>query len=208
MRVARIGTLFEERPGCTLLLTGANAATGPRSMPARCIYVDEVEPSASDAIESWATITVGCGGSPNSSIAQPTRKDAVKRLRLTWTFDEDADGLTDVQGAATPRRSRLVHDRRVLPAVSAQPRRGSSYRAPSDPDAALGNAAAVVQLCRCQSRRTDQALRDHLVDWHSTLINCDPNGLCRRNSDLAVNDIAVEVLTASFTEVLCAQPAV
>jgi Phage terminase large subunit (GpA) len=96
LRVARNGTLFEEFPGCTLLLTGANAATRPRSMPARCIYFDEVEPYAADAIESWATITVGCGGSPNSSIAQPTCKDAVKRLRLTWTDDEDADGLTDV----------------------------------------------------------------------------------------------------------------
>ena len=87
--------LFEEFLGCTLLLTGANAATGPRSMPARSISFDEVDPDAADAIESWATITVGCDGSTNSSIAQATRKDAVKRLRLTWTDDEDADGLTD-----------------------------------------------------------------------------------------------------------------
>ena len=53
---------------------------------------------AANAIESWAANTVGDGISPNSSIAQASRKDAVQRLWLAWTDDADAEGLTDFYG--------------------------------------------------------------------------------------------------------------
>ncbi len=41
---------------------------------------------------------MGNGISPNSTIAQGARKDAVQRLWLAWTDDADAEGLTDFYG--------------------------------------------------------------------------------------------------------------
>ena len=73
------------------------AASGPE-MNARARWLVRNNGYAANAIESWAANTVGDGISPNSSIAQASRKDAVQRLWLAWTDDADAEGLTDFYG--------------------------------------------------------------------------------------------------------------
>ena len=73
------------------------AASGPE-MNARARWLVRNNGYAANAIESWAANTVGDGISPNSSIAQAARKDAVQRLWLAWTDDADAEGLTDFYG--------------------------------------------------------------------------------------------------------------
>ena len=73
------------------------AASGPE-MNARARWLVRNNGYAANAIESWAANTVGDGISPNSSIAQAPRKDAVQRLWLAWTDDADAEGLTDFYG--------------------------------------------------------------------------------------------------------------
>lgn len=73
------------------------AASGPE-MNARARWLVRNNGYAANALESWAANTVGDGISPNSSIEQATRKDAVQRLWLAWTDDADAEGLTDLYG--------------------------------------------------------------------------------------------------------------
>jgi lambda family phage portal protein len=73
------------------------AASGPE-MNARARWLVRNNGYAANAIESWAANTVGDGISPNSSIADATRKDAVQKLWLAWTDDADAEGLTDFYG--------------------------------------------------------------------------------------------------------------
>ena len=73
------------------------AASGPE-MNARARWLVRNNGYAANAIESWAANTVGDGISPNSSIAQASRKDSVQRLWLAWTDDADAEGLTDFYG--------------------------------------------------------------------------------------------------------------
>ena len=73
------------------------AVSGPE-MNARARWLVRNNGYAANAIESWAANTVGDGISPNSSIAQASRKDAVQRLWLAWTDDADAEGLTDFYG--------------------------------------------------------------------------------------------------------------
>jgi lambda family phage portal protein len=73
------------------------AASGPE-MNARARWLVRNNGYAANAIESWAANTVGDGISPNSSIEQASRKDAVQRLWLAWTDDADAEGLTDFYG--------------------------------------------------------------------------------------------------------------
>ncbi|WP_426034208.1 phage portal protein [Cypionkella sp. TWP1-2-1b2] len=73
------------------------AASGPE-MNARARWLVRNNGYAANAIESWAANTVGDGISPNSSISQASRKDAVQRLWLAWTDDADAEGLTDFYG--------------------------------------------------------------------------------------------------------------
>ncbi len=73
------------------------AASGPE-MKARARWLVRNNGYAANAIESWAANTVGNGISPNSTIAQASRKDAVQRLWLAWTDEADADGLTDFYG--------------------------------------------------------------------------------------------------------------
>lgn len=73
------------------------AASGPE-MNARARWLVRNNGYAANAIESWAANTVGDGISPNSSIEQASRKDAVQRLWLAWTDDADAEGLTDLYG--------------------------------------------------------------------------------------------------------------
>ncbi len=73
------------------------AASGPE-MNARARWLVRNNGYAANAIESWAANTVGTGISPNSTIAQGARKDAVQRLWLAWTDDADAEGLTDFYG--------------------------------------------------------------------------------------------------------------
>ena len=73
------------------------AASGPE-MNARARWLVRNNGYAANAIESWAANTVGDGISPNSSITQASRKDAVQRLWLAWTDDADAEGLTDFYG--------------------------------------------------------------------------------------------------------------
>ena len=73
------------------------AASGPE-MNARARWLVRNNGYAANAIESWAANTVGDGISPNSSITQAARKDAVQRLWLAWTDDADAEGLTDFYG--------------------------------------------------------------------------------------------------------------
>ena len=73
------------------------AASGPE-MNARARWLVRNNGYAANAIESWAANTVGDGISPNSSIAQASRQDAVQRLWLAWTDDADAEGLTDFYG--------------------------------------------------------------------------------------------------------------
>jgi lambda family phage portal protein len=73
------------------------AASGPE-MNARARWLVRNNGYAANAIESWAANTVGDGISPNSSISQAPRKDAVQRLWLAWTDDADAEGLTDFYG--------------------------------------------------------------------------------------------------------------
>jgi lambda family phage portal protein len=73
------------------------AASGPE-MNARARWLVRNNGYAANAIESWAANTVGDGISPNSSIEQAARKDAVQRLWLAWTDDADAEGLTDFYG--------------------------------------------------------------------------------------------------------------
>jgi capsid protein len=73
------------------------AASGP-GMNARARWLVRNNGYAANAIESWVANTVGDGISPNSSIAQAARKDAVQRLWLAWTDDADAEGLTDFYG--------------------------------------------------------------------------------------------------------------
>ena len=73
------------------------AASGPE-MNARARWLVRNNGYAANAIESWAANTVGDGISPNSSIEQSPRKDAVQRLWLAWTDDADAEGLTDFYG--------------------------------------------------------------------------------------------------------------
>ena len=73
------------------------ATSGPE-MNARARWLVRNNGYAANAIESWAANTVGDGISPNSSIAQASRKDAVQRLWLAWTDDADAEGLTDFYG--------------------------------------------------------------------------------------------------------------
>ena len=73
------------------------AASGPE-MNARARWLVRNNGYAVNAIESWAANTVGNGISPNSTIAQGSRKDAVQRLWLAWTDDADAEGLTDFYG--------------------------------------------------------------------------------------------------------------
>ena len=72
-------------------------ASGPE-MNARARWLVRNNGYAANAIESWAANTVGDGISPNSSIAQASRKDAVQGLWLAWTDDADAEGLTDFYG--------------------------------------------------------------------------------------------------------------
>ncbi|MDP1575590.1 MAG: phage portal protein [Cypionkella sp.] len=73
------------------------AAAGP-DITARARWLVRNNGYAANAIESWAANTVGDGISPNSSISQASRKDAVQRLWLAWTDDADAEGLTDFYG--------------------------------------------------------------------------------------------------------------
>ncbi len=73
------------------------AASGPE-MNARARWLVRNNGYAANAIESWAANTVGDGISPNSSIEQASRKDAVQRLWLAWTDDADAEGMTDFYG--------------------------------------------------------------------------------------------------------------
>jgi lambda family phage portal protein len=73
------------------------AASGPE-MNARARWLVRNNGYAANAIESWAANTVGDGISPNSSIADAARKDAVQKLWLAWTDDADAEGLTDFYG--------------------------------------------------------------------------------------------------------------
>ena len=73
------------------------AASGPE-MNARARWLVRNTGYAANAIESWAANTVGDGISPNSSIEQASRKDAVQRLWLAWTDDADAEGMTDFYG--------------------------------------------------------------------------------------------------------------
>ena len=73
------------------------AASGPE-MNARARWLVRNNGYAANAIESWAANTVGDGISPNSTISQASRKDAVQRLWLAWTDDADAEGLTDFYG--------------------------------------------------------------------------------------------------------------
>ncbi len=73
------------------------AASGPE-MNARARWLVRNNGYAANALESWAANTVGDGISPNSSIEQASRKDAVQRLWLAWTDDADAEGLTDFYG--------------------------------------------------------------------------------------------------------------
>ncbi len=73
------------------------AASGPE-MNARARWLVRNNGYAANAIESWAANTVGDGISPNSSIEQASRKEAVQRLWLAWTDDADAEGLTDFYG--------------------------------------------------------------------------------------------------------------
>ena len=73
------------------------AASGPE-MNARARWLVRNNGYAANAIESWAANTVGDGISPNSTIAQASRKDAVQRLWLAWTDDADAEALTDFYG--------------------------------------------------------------------------------------------------------------
>ena len=73
------------------------AASGPE-MNARARWLVRNNGYAANAIESWAANTVGDGISPNSSIAQAARKDAVQRLWLAWTDDADAEAMTDFYG--------------------------------------------------------------------------------------------------------------
>ena len=73
------------------------AASGPE-MNARARWLVRNNGYAANAIEGWAANTVGDGISPNSSIAQASRKDAVQRLWLAWTDDADSEGLTDFYG--------------------------------------------------------------------------------------------------------------
>ena len=73
------------------------AASGPE-MNARARWLVRNNGYAANAIESWAANTVGDGISPNSSIEQASRKDALQRLWLAWTDDADAEGLTDFYG--------------------------------------------------------------------------------------------------------------
>jgi lambda family phage portal protein len=67
-------------------------------MNARARWLVRNNGYAANAIESWAANTVGDGISPNSSIEQAPRKDAVQRLWLAWTDDADAEGMTDFYG--------------------------------------------------------------------------------------------------------------
>jgi len=67
-------------------------------MNARARWLVRNNGYAANAIESWAANTVGDGISPNSSVAQASRKDAVQRLWLAWTDDADPEGLTDFYG--------------------------------------------------------------------------------------------------------------
>jgi len=73
------------------------AASGPE-MNARARWLVRNNGYANNAIESWAANTVGNGISPNSTIAQGARKDALQRLWLAWTDEADAEGLTDFYG--------------------------------------------------------------------------------------------------------------
>ena len=67
------------------------AASGPE-MNARARWLVRNNGYAANAIESWAANTVGDGSSPNSSIAQASRKDAVQRLWLCfWQLRDDDD---------------------------------------------------------------------------------------------------------------------
>ena len=104
------------------------AASGPE-MNARARWLVRNNGYAANAIESWAANTVGDGISPNSSIEQASRKDAVQRLWLAWTDDADAEGLTDFYGLQRRAsrevfmtgevflrfRPRRVEDRLVVP---------------------------------------------------------------------------------------------
>lgn len=73
------------------------AASG-QEMNARARWLVRNNGYAANATESWAANTVGDGISPNSSIEQASRKDAVQRLWLAWTDDADAEGMTDFYG--------------------------------------------------------------------------------------------------------------
>ncbi len=73
------------------------AASGPE-MNARARWRCATMATRPTPPESWAANTVGNGISPNSTIAQGARKDAVQRLWLAWTDDADAEGLTDFYG--------------------------------------------------------------------------------------------------------------
>ena len=81
-----------------LYLSNTLIAASGDTITARARWLVRNNGYAANAIESWAANTVGDGISPNSSIEQSPRKDAVQRLWLAWTDDADAEGLTDFYG--------------------------------------------------------------------------------------------------------------
>ena len=73
------------------------AASGP-DITARARWLVRNNGYAANAVESWATNTVGDGIKPISQIAEAARKEELLRLWLAWTDEADAEGLTDFYG--------------------------------------------------------------------------------------------------------------
>ena len=69
--------LSKEFPGGILVLTGANSATGLRSMPARYIFLDEVDAYPGDVDGEGDPIALADG----REVRYPTGNDLLRRMR-------------------------------------------------------------------------------------------------------------------------------
>ena len=73
------------------------ASGGPRLL-ARSRELVVTNGYAANACEAFAANLVGDGIKPSSLIGNAELRDRVQRLRLAWTDEPDADGLTDFYG--------------------------------------------------------------------------------------------------------------
>ena len=130
------------------------AASGPE-INARARWLVRNNGYAANAIESWASNTVGDGISPNSSIAQASRKDAVQRLWLAWTDDADAEGLTDFYGLQRRAAREVFMTGEVF--LRFRPRRAGGWA-----DGAAADADAACRKC-CPSTTTPSTCNGNVI---------------------------------------------